>query len=306
MQLVDFWRSRRRGLGRFKKPYARRRSGPTIGERCCSWVRRHTSRRHKSARPRTLWPQLFTSRGPLDSVITAMEPVCVHRSCFNAAVCWCWFGSVPLFRTVTSTPSDRLRSSGNFHLAARGRLAYIGGLPTQEQTSGVKCPSRAAPQRGPPQYLYDLDCNRESFGRSHLQAIAPTSNLDCRERRRSKIHVTQPGARVSFQFQVMSLASSVGGGLGSTLRERGKHQLSERAEHNLSGALRGWVRSCVPSRVGSAIGVEGCRPIGGTLHDASSAVRTAGPTPRVLRIEPAPRLNSSGGQGGWMQPAKST
>ena len=44
MQLVGFWRSRRRGLGRFKRPYARRTSGPTIAERCCGWVRRHTSR----------------------------------------------------------------------------------------------------------------------------------------------------------------------------------------------------------------------------------------------------------------------
>src|SRR6266545_4668897 len=54
MQLVDFWRSRRRGLGRFKKPYARRASGPTIAERCCGWVRRHTSRMRNSPPPRKL------------------------------------------------------------------------------------------------------------------------------------------------------------------------------------------------------------------------------------------------------------
>src|SRR6266513_5834473 len=104
MELVGFWLSRRRGLGRFKKPYTRRTSGPTIGERYCGWVRRHTSRRHRSARPLTLWPQLFTSGGPLDSVITAMEQVCMHRSCFNAAVCWCWSGQSQCF-----APSHRLK-----------------------------------------------------------------------------------------------------------------------------------------------------------------------------------------------------
>jgi kynureninase len=37
-----FSRSRRPRLRRFKRPYARRTSGPTIGERCCGWDPRRT------------------------------------------------------------------------------------------------------------------------------------------------------------------------------------------------------------------------------------------------------------------------
>jgi len=79
-----------------------------------------------------------------------------------------------------------------------------------------------------------------------------------------------------------------------------RHQLVEIGAHDVSGARRVRLDRTLNPTSKSAASIDG------TSHDAFNSTGTAGPTPMVLRIERAPRLNSSGGQSGGVLQGKST